>query len=115
MNIKNLLYPLDAAIDGLIKTIFEDHDFNSTERKLWSLPVRLGGLGIPIPSEMPDHQYANSRLINEKLSSKVRDQLTIYEDISLSVNKGKSEVKTAKAARDQEILDGIVAVRDFSQ
>ena len=108
-DIKNLLYPLDAAIDGLIKTIFEDHDFNTTERKLWSLPVRLGGLGIPIPSEMSDHQYANSRLINEKLSSKVRAQVTIYEDISSSVNQGKSEVKSAKAARNQEMLDGIVA------
>ena len=107
-DIKTLLYPLDAAIDGLIKSIFENYDFNPIERKLWSLPVRMGGLGLIIPSEVSDDQYANSRLINEKLSSKVRDQITIYEDITPSVNKAKSEVKSTKAARNQELLDGIV-------
>ena len=71
-DIKTLLYPLDAAIDGLIESIFENYDFNPIERKLWSLPVRMGGLGLIIPSEVSDDQYANSRLINAKLSSKVR-------------------------------------------
>ena len=35
-DIRTLLYPLDEAVDGLIKVIFDNHDFNRTERKLWS-------------------------------------------------------------------------------
>ena len=79
-DIKTLLYALDQAVDGFIKVIFENHEFNAIERKLWSLPVRMGGMGLPIPSEISDEQYNNSRLINAMLTSKVRDQETMYED-----------------------------------
>ena len=73
-DIKVLLHPLDQAIDSLIKVIFDNHDFNSTERKLWSLPVRMGLL---TPSEISDEQYTNSRLINAMLMSKMRDQQAV--------------------------------------
>ena len=66
-------------------------------------------MGFPIPSEISDEQYNNSRLINAMLTSKVRDQETIYEDISVSVNQAKSAVTSKKAERDQKLLDEIIA------
>ena len=91
-DISALLRPLDEAIDTFVKILFNDYDFNSLERKLWSLPVRMGGMGIVIPSKISDEQYANSRAINEVLTSKVCDQQVIYEDIDSDVK--KEEVKT---------------------
>ena len=114
-DIKTLLYPLDQAVDGFIKVIFENHEFNAIERKLWSLPVRMGGMGLPIPSEISDEQYNNSRLINAMLTSKVRDQETMYEDISVSVNQAKSAVTSKKAERDQKLLDEIIATLGTSE
>ena len=61
-NISELLKRLDRAIDELIKIIFDNYDFNINERKLWSLPVRMGGLGLFIPSEISDEQYRYSGL-----------------------------------------------------
>ena len=82
-NISELLKPLDRAIDELIKVIFDNYDFSIPERKLWSLPIRMGGLGLSIPSEICDEQYSNSRLINEKLTSKVINQFKFMKTSKL--------------------------------
>ena len=103
-DIRTLLLPLDEAIDAFLKILFNDYDFNNMERKLWSLPVRMGGMGITIPSEISDEQYANSRVINETLTTKVYDQQVIYEDIDLDVKKAKEEVRTKKNKRYEQLL-----------
>ena len=51
-----LPYPLDGAINEFIKVLLDGYDFSTLERKLWSLPVRLGGMGISIPSQISDEQ-----------------------------------------------------------
>ena len=95
-NISTLLRHLDQAIDNFLKVLFDNHEFSNVERNLWSLPVRLGGLGVPIPSQVSDQQYEHSRLINEKLTSKVIGQQKIYEDINMEVNKVKSTIKAKR-------------------
>ena len=57
-----------------------------------------------IPSKIADDQYSNSRKINEKLTTKVREQQTIFEDIEPSVRKAKAEVKKQKDLRNNELL-----------
>ena len=84
-DISSLLRPLDEAVDDFIKVLFNDYDFNTSERKLWSLPVRMGGMGLMIPSQIADDQYSNSRKINEELTTKVREQQTVFEDIEPTV------------------------------
>ena len=69
----------------------------------------MGGTGLPNPSEISDEQYNNSRLINAMLTSKVRDQQTIYDDITASVNQAKSAVTSKKAEQNQKLLDEIIA------
>ena len=108
-NISELLKPLDRAIDELIKVIFDNYDFSIPERKLWSLPVRMGGLGLSIPSEICDEQYSNSRLINEKLTSKVINQVKVYEDIEAEVRSAKNTVKSLKNNRYQKVLEDVTS------
>ena len=107
-NISELLYPLDAAIDCFIKAVFDDYEFSPLERKLWSLPVRMGGMGLPVPSEISNVQYQNSRIINAKLTAKVCAQQKEYEDISAEVNKAKREATLRKNERYDSDLQEIL-------
>ena len=100
---------MDEAVDCLIKAIFDNHDFSSIERKLWSLPVRMGGMGLPIPSEISDEQYRNSRTINAKLTTMVCNQQKIHEDINEKVKEAKLEAKLKKNERYDRVLEEIKA------
>ena len=114
-DISSLLQPLDDAVDDFIKVLFNNYDFNTTERNLWSLPVRMGGMGLMIPSKIADAQYSNSRKINEQLTAKVRNQQTIFEDIEPGVRKAKAEVKKLKETRNNELLAEITAEMGSSE
>ena len=103
-DISSLLKPLDDAVDEFIKVLFNNYDFSDVERKLWSLPVRMGGLGITIPSKMADDQYCNSRKINKQLTTKVVNQQTIFEDVEPSVKEAKAEVKKLKDTKNNALL-----------
>ena len=106
---------LDDAVDDFIKVLFNNYDFNTTERNLWSLPVRMGGIGLMIPSKIADAQYSNSRKINELLTAKVRNQQTIFEDIEPGERKAKAEVKKLKETRNNELLAEITAEMGSSE
>ena len=58
---------LDKAIDNFINCLLNNHSSSSPERILFSLPVKLGGLGIIIPSELSDIQYKNPVHITKSL------------------------------------------------
>ena len=103
-DISTLLYPLDDAINEFIKVLFESYDFSTLERKLWSLPVRLGGMGISIPSQISDEQYDNSRAINFILTSKVHSQQTVYEDNYSGIRKAKDIVQAKKSEHNLKTL-----------
>ena len=103
-DISLLLKPLDDTVDEFIKVLFNNYDFSAVERKLWSLPTRMGGMGLVIPSKIADEQYRNSRKINEQLTTKVRNQETIFEDIESNVRKAKKEAKDQKDLKNDELL-----------
>ena len=50
--ISHLLKPLDDAIDTFIKVLLQGYTSNPTERILFSLPAKYGGMGLIIPSEI---------------------------------------------------------------
>ena len=58
-DISNLLNPLDLEIDRFIMVLMQGYCFNETERLLFSLPPKHGGLGIIIPSAISDREYQN--------------------------------------------------------
>ena len=60
-DISGHLKRLDKAIDEhLLKHLVQNHSFNYSQRQWYSLPARMGGLGIIIPSEISDLCYKNS-------------------------------------------------------
>ena len=61
--ISNLLIRLDVAVDKLLQNLFFGHDISPEERIMFSLPVKMGGLGFIIPSENSETQYNNSKSI----------------------------------------------------
>ena len=62
-NISNQLKVLDDAIDRFIKSLLMNYECNSFERELLSLPAKMGGLGIIMPSKISDIQFAASKQI----------------------------------------------------
>ena len=106
-DISSLLKPLDDAVDDFIKVLFNNFDFNTVEGNFWSLPLRMGGMGLLIPSKIADDQYSNSQKINEKLTAKVQEQQTLFEDIEPDVKKAKAEVKKLKDLKNNQLLSEI--------
>ena len=91
-DISSYLKQLDKAIDDyLIKPILNGHNFNYAERQWYSLPPRLGGLGIIIPSELSNVFYQNSRNVTTELVRRIVNQYELAE-------KNTNEMKPAKAA-----------------
>ena len=63
---------LDKSInDSLLVALFNGRKLNEDERKLVSLPTRLGGLEIRIPSEISNAQYDNSVVITRQLTKHI--------------------------------------------
>ena len=74
-NIAQHLKKLDDAIDNhLIKQLINNHTITDTDRQWFSLPARLGGLGINIPSEIADTYYSNSKLMTRNLVRQIIHQ-----------------------------------------
>ena len=75
--ISEMIQPLENAIrDHLIPALTEKHFCNVIERKLLSLPVRLGGLGIINPCEIADHEFNNSVKLTSTLTNAIIGQKT---------------------------------------
>ena len=79
-NLSANLKPLDEEIDNkFIPAITEGHHCSDDERRLLSLPVRLGRLGIPILSELCEREYDNSIKATEQLAGRIQAQLSAYD------------------------------------
>ena len=61
------LKPLDDVISNNFLPTFVDSIVTDNERSLFQLPVRLGGLGIPILSEIAREHFESSKKITAPL------------------------------------------------
>ena len=74
MNFADYVKPLDKIITYcFIPTLFGSA-LTENERKLVSLPVRLGGMEIHIISEKAVHDYEASKFITAELVEKIKKQ-----------------------------------------
>ena len=71
-----------------------------------SLPPKLGGLGIPIFSEIADHEFNNSVLLSNDLSTKIQNQQRKYDPNNKTQNV-KNKIKATKQQRYKIDLDTI--------
>ena len=79
---------------------------NQTEQILISLPVKYGGLGIPIFSEVSDQEYSNSLVLTENLCKKIVAQHRQFEH-DPERNKKKNKIKNEKKKKFKATLDDL--------
>ena len=107
-NISSKLKCLDAELDSFVSAILDDYKFSSANRKLFSLPVKLGGLAIPIFSEISDTEYENSRKVTKDLTQEVKDQKIISEIDCNKLKKVKQEVKRLKNEKNKAAHESLI-------
>ena len=109
-NISNILRPIDDYIDNeLIPAFTEGHICSERDRKLLALPVRLGGLGIPVFAKLAEMEYNNSRRATQNLASKI-----IAQDEHYTINQQQQQqreiernITTNKNEQYQQDLENI--------
>ena len=75
-NLCDVLKPLDETIDNnFIPAITEGHHCSSRDRRLLALPTKLGGMGIPIFSQLCEKEYDNSRSATQQLRANIQSQV----------------------------------------
>ena len=98
-NLSAELKSLDEEIDlSFIPAITDGHHCTEDERKLLSLPVRLGGLGIPIFSESCNREFENSVRATEQLTEKIRQQVSEFD---IDMEKEKEVINNIKKERKE--------------
>ncbi|MCH2405735.1 MAG: hypothetical protein MK200_06040, partial [Nitrosopumilus sp.] len=96
----------DVITNKLIKNIF-NRECTEIERKLFALPVRLGGLGMNVLSEMCEIQYKNSVAVTESLVENVVNQQEILEIDEAKIKSVKNAIKVEKVRRNLDQLANI--------
>ena len=80
---------------------------NDTERRLFSLPPSLGGLGIPIFSELADREFSNSTILTEQLQKNILSQESQNNINKEAIKKIKAKIKRDKMELYQQHLNAI--------
>ena len=105
-NLEEILKPIDDFLDNvLIPILTEGHQMSPDDRKLWSLPVRLGGMGFPIFSELCKVEYESSLESTESLRPKIIAQDPFFVHDKKSEKQVNSRIQSNKNARNKQILD----------
>ena len=103
-NISSHLKRLDEVITTeLIPAIIGGIICSDIERKLMSLPAKLGGIGIPIFSDITDREYEFSQMLSNDKTSKIINQQKQYQsnDNSMVI---KKKIRSLKLQHHQENL-----------
>ena len=88
------------------KAILNGYECNDLERKLFTLPVKYGGLGIYDPTERFRIEYKNSQLVTQEIVEKVKNQEEIYDQSSEKIQqKYRNEIKKRKSQRTNGRLE----------
>ena len=107
-NLSEILKPLDEVINNkFIPAITENQVISKDDRTLLSLPVNLGGLGIPVYAECCVVEFENSRKLTEILTGKIIAQQEEFTDETRNERHTTSSLKAAKMKRNKEILQDL--------
>ena len=107
-NCKEFFGPLEEAIrDKLIPAIV-GRKVTDLERNIFSLPVRLGGLGIQNPCDTAEREFKNSMTVTRSLTKLIEDQgddLSRYDPIEIKTLTAK--LKSEKEEMFKSKLDSL--------
>ena len=79
-DIKDLFQPLEDCLRHKFIPSLVGRAVSDTERKIFELPTRLGGLNIPNPGTTADKEYEWSQTLTNSLSSKIIEQRMMFEE-----------------------------------
>ena len=92
------LKPLEDVIRfHFIPAITGGHLCSDNERLLLSLPLRFGGLAIPLFHKDAQYEYENSRKLTSSLAKLIKEQNQMYIVNELEINSIKGNIKTEKS------------------
>ena len=91
----------------LIAAITRGIQPNDTERRRFSLPPSLGGLGIPIFSESADREFSNSTILTEQLQKNILSQEPPNNINKEAIKKIKAKIRRDKMELYQQHLNAI--------
>ena len=107
-DLKEILLPFDQFIDNhFIPALTEGHALSGDERRLLSLPVRLGGLGIPIFSELCEKEFNNSLKATSRLRPKICSQQQIFIEDKAAERKIEAEIVLEREQGYKVILEDL--------
>ena len=99
---------LDDVINNkLIPSFTEKKLCGNDERHLLSLPIKLGGMGIPIFSEISQTEFQNSSQLTEEHVSLITRQERTYNIEKESLNNIKHKIKLERQTCNQQKLVNI--------
>ena len=101
-NIEEQLKILNKSInESQLVALFNGRALNEDEKKLISIPTRLGGMGIRITSEISSAQYENSVAITRQLMKLIVLQKKKLDMNNESIKNIIQEAKTMKEERNK--------------
>ena len=101
-DIEPLIQRLDGSIDEFIKILLNGYNFSELERLWFSLPPKMGGLGITIPSKLCDIYYNNSIAMTATLVHRIVNQYRNTENMENNSRSVKAEIVREKQRRNEE-------------
>ena len=99
----------DVISNTLLPSIF-DAIITEEDRRLFSLPTRLGGLSIPILSEIASNHFEASKIVTAPLVTVMvnqTDQLPNAADVKKAKSKVSSELNSIYERKSKEIDDSL--------
>ena len=97
--ISHLLKPLVAAVDTFIKVLLQKYAFKPSERALFSLRAKYGGMGLIIPTKIFQEEYENSGEITNEIQLQDTPVSTAKKNNNNNNNnKNNNSIKNQKKA-----------------
>lgn len=109
-NISNYIQPLESCITLHFIPTLIDRFQPSTHRRLFSLPAKLGGLGIFDPTEVADRENEYSIKATASMVQSIFNQEPTYTRTPTHTNSSntvKQAIKLEKATRNREEFDSL--------
>ena len=97
----------DQIKEKLIPAILGGRQPSALMRSIYSLPVRIGGLGIQDPSFEATSEYEYSIKMTSQLAKTIYNQERDFEQDKALQIEIRSKVKKEKETRQKELLDDI--------
>ena len=108
-DIAELLKPLEEVITAkFIPALMEGRCVTDDERKLLSLPPRLGGMGIIMPSEISSREFELSKTATQTLSNAiVQQEKELPSDFDIKSKEAKQKIRKDRRDHQAAILEDI--------